>query len=197
MIHAALELIRASQNGLSRPELKAKLLEHSEHGPRIRRNENGFYNMIKRGLDREELVERNRRLYAADQSVPEATAPEVDVGAAANSRGPRPRSWKVGQLQPSGLPHMIYQVLDRYPEGLATPQIGDLVAALPGGAERLGVGRANLNPSLSKMYRAGHVRRFGKGCYNLPKYPEPTGAENAALKGVQMVFDRFGGTGPM
>lgn len=68
MIQAALDMLKEAPNGLSRVELKSALRTHPVHGERVRRNENGFYNMVKRGLDRGEFVEVNDRLYLPERA---------------------------------------------------------------------------------------------------------------------------------
>lgn len=78
MIETALELLDAAPNGLTRLELKAKLREHPVHGERLRKNENGFYNMVIRALSRDEVAEHGDRLFVFGK-VP--TAGQPDIGA--------------------------------------------------------------------------------------------------------------------
>lgn len=74
MIQTALDMLKEAPNGLSRIELKSALRAHPVHGEKVRRNENGFYNMVKRGIDRSEFVEVNERLYLPEK------APEPSPG---------------------------------------------------------------------------------------------------------------------
>lgn len=78
MIETALELLNEAPNGLTRLELKAKLREHPVHGERLRKNENGFYNMVIRALRGEEIAEHGERLFAFGKG---PTVDHPDIGA--------------------------------------------------------------------------------------------------------------------
>lgn len=75
MIEFVIDTTRQADNGLTRGELRTILKAHPVFGPKTTRNENGFYNTVKRALSRLEIIERNGRLYGpgnapADPALP-------------------------------------------------------------------------------------------------------------------------------
>jgi hypothetical protein len=71
LIETAIQMLFDAENGYARPELKNLLKAHPSHADSLRRNENSYYNMVKRAVGRKEIEERNGRLYHPSKVPPE------------------------------------------------------------------------------------------------------------------------------
>lgn len=70
---AMMDILLHAERGYTRVELK-KLVRESEAGEAVKKNENTFYNAVKRYLDKNKIVDIDGLLYHPDR------APQIDEG---------------------------------------------------------------------------------------------------------------------
>lgn len=73
------DILSNAQQGVTRPELKELVRTSDEKfADMLRRNENGFYNAVKRGIDRQEIREIDGVLYDFNRAPEEDGTSSVD-----------------------------------------------------------------------------------------------------------------------
>jgi hypothetical protein len=84
LVEFLVEFLSTQSEGLTRSELKAVVGAHPEFGPKLRNNENGFYNAVSRLLRRTEIREVGGLLYAPSNAPTDALEVRTTEASGAN-----------------------------------------------------------------------------------------------------------------
>lgn len=82
MVEYMLEVLRSQPSGMTRRELKEVIAAHPVFGPKLRRNENAFYNATKRlaAPERGEIVVVGEKLYLPEHAPQPGEEPDESPG---------------------------------------------------------------------------------------------------------------------